>query len=222
MHLSSWNRYQAFAAHFGISLVIFLVLVLLVFTVWYPGLLMQADNSWEQALMMIAGVDLVLGPLLTLIVFNPKKKSLKMDLSIIALCQLAALVAGLYTVNSSRPVGLYLAFPPQGFEVLYANTVTPELAAFAEDAETPLFYYTGKELFGPATQMDLTPEMLAPVNNPDLSYQAFIERKSPKGMFELDGKLRMQIAMTNNWIVTNLDGSEPTIVPSEALKAAEK
>ena len=67
MHLAGMNRYQAFGIHFGISLMIFIGLVTMVLFVWYPGVLREVDSSWQQALIMIAGVDLVLGPLLTLI-----------------------------------------------------------------------------------------------------------------------------------------------------------
>jgi len=49
-----------------------------------------------------------LGPLLTLAVFDPKKKELKRDLSIILLIQLSALFYGIYTVSVARPA--YIVF----------------------------------------------------------------------------------------------------------------
>jgi len=220
MHLTSMNRFQAFAAHFGISLVIFLVLIALVFAVWYPGILMDADNSWQQALMMIAGVDLVLGPLLTLIVFNPTKKSLKMDLSVIGICQLIALVAGLHAVNGSRPLGLYVAFPPAGYEIMYANTVTPQVASFVENSDSQVFYYTGKATFGPAKQMDLTSDDLAPVN--DGNFSNFLDSRSPRGTFERDGHIYLSIGMTGNTLETDTGGNNPKVLSKqEAIALAE-
>jgi len=53
-------------------------------------------------------VDVCLGPLLTLAVFDPKKKELKRDLSIILLIQLSALFYGIYTVSVARPA--YIVF----------------------------------------------------------------------------------------------------------------
>lgn len=124
--LSEYNRYQAFAIHMAISLVIFFVLLACITQLWYPGILFDTGNGWK-AIGMIVGIDLILGPLLTLIVFNPKKSSLKLDLSIIALVQTAALIYGTWTIHTSRPVAL--AFIYQSFSTIYAN------APFAKDIE---------------------------------------------------------------------------------------
>lgn len=96
------NRWQAFGIHLFISILIFLVLLSIIIFVWYPGIFIQVGGY--QGIQIVAGVDLILGPLLTLTVFNLKKKSLKMDLSIIALIQLAALSAGVWLVYNERPV----------------------------------------------------------------------------------------------------------------------
>lgn len=192
MHLAGMNRYQAFGIHFGISLLIFIGLVAMVLFVWYPGILKEVDESWQQALIMIAGVDLVLGPLLTLIVFNPAKKSLKMDLSIIAAVQIAALVAGTYTVHQARPLALYVSFPPAGFEILTANTLTTETQLFLSDAEHPFYYYSGSELLGPPNT-ELTPADLSPTI--DGEFVKFLESKAPKEMYLKDDQLILGVAM---------------------------
>ena len=65
----------------------------------------NTDGGW-QGIRLIVLVDLVLGPTLTFVVFNPIKKTarhLKMDLSIIAICQLAALTWGAVAVHNERP-----------------------------------------------------------------------------------------------------------------------
>ncbi|KZZ48613.1 hypothetical protein A3759_04705 [Thalassolituus sp. HI0120] len=148
--LTHLNRYQAFGIHFLASLVVFAILTALIFFYWFPGILRVADPSWQQILIVIAGVDLVLGPALTLIVFNPAKKSLKMDLSIIAALQIAALAYGSYTVHNTRPLALSLSFPAAGFEILYHDKVTPELADFIKQhqANDKLYIYTGSAPYG--------------------------------------------------------------------------
>lgn len=184
MHLTTLNRFQAAAIHFGISFAIFIGLVVMVFTYWYPGILNQVDQGWHQALMLIAGVDLVLGPLLTLLVFNPTKKSLKFDLSVIAICQLAALVAGLYTVHTTRPLALYVAFTPAGFETLYAHKVSPEVRAKLQQSEAKLFYYTpasNHSSLGPAQTTDLLPDELNPVT--DAGFIDALRRTAPDAVF---------------------------------------
>lgn len=98
------NRWQAFAVHLLISFIIFIVLAAII-RLWYPGILFMHDGGFE-GIKLIAGVDLIIGPLLTLMVFNRSKKSLKKDLSVIAGLQLACLVAGMWTVYQTRPVAV--------------------------------------------------------------------------------------------------------------------
>lgn len=102
---SRFNRYTAAAAHFGASLVIFSGLLFILLNNWYPSPFFTASGGW-QGLKIVALVDLVLGPLLTLIIFNPfkSKKELRIDLSIIASFQVAALIWGVLTVYQQRPV----------------------------------------------------------------------------------------------------------------------
>jgi len=102
-HLKDISRKQAFLSHLGLSIIIFLVVLYFIVFHWYPQPFFTTDGGW-QGVRLIAAVDIVLGPLLTLIIFNPAKKELKMDVSIIAFIQIAALVSGLYVVHNERPV----------------------------------------------------------------------------------------------------------------------
>ena len=95
------TRWHAFAAHIAISLLIFLSLLFVIVFFWYPGDFIQF-GGW-QGIKIVAAVDLVLGPLLTLVVFNRQKKSLKWDLSIIAAIQLGCLGYGVYAIENTRP-----------------------------------------------------------------------------------------------------------------------
>jgi hypothetical protein len=72
-------------------------------------------------LRVLIGVDLVLGPLLTLILFKPGKWGLKFDLCVIALLQLAALIYGLTTIYSERPY--FTVFAVDRFYVLARKDV---------------------------------------------------------------------------------------------------
>lgn len=117
--LTDYNRYQAFTIHMAISLVIFFIILVCITQFWYPGILFDTGNGWK-AIGMIVGIDLILGPLLTLIVFNPQKNSLKFDLSIIALIQTAALIYGTWTIQQTRPVAL--AFINSYFTTIFANS----------------------------------------------------------------------------------------------------
>ena len=104
------NRFSAFAIHLAISFVIFLVLAYLVVFEWYPGILFDTDGGW-RGMRIIIGVDLVLGPALTLVAYKHGKPGLKFDLVCIALLQTVCLTAGTYVVWSERPLA---ALPEPG------------------------------------------------------------------------------------------------------------
>lgn len=99
------TRWKAFGIHLGISALIGAAAAAVVGLVWYPPPLLQATGS-DFFLMVLVGVDVVIGPLLTLVVFKQGKKTLKFDLTVIALLQAGLLAYGLWTAVSSRPVFL--------------------------------------------------------------------------------------------------------------------
>jgi len=98
-------RYQASFYHLLFSLAVLAPLAYLVLVEWYPGILYSIDGGWE-GMRIIVGVDLVLGPLLTFVVFKSGKPGLKLDLTAIVLLQSSCLLAGTYIVYSERPLAL--------------------------------------------------------------------------------------------------------------------
>ena len=96
------SKLRAFSTHLAVSGLALLAFLTVVMVVWYPAPYFEVDGGWT-VLQILIGVDLVLGPLLTLIVFKPNKPSLKFDMSCIALMQLAALVYGGWTIYQGRP-----------------------------------------------------------------------------------------------------------------------
>jgi hypothetical protein len=87
------SRYKAAAIHLGLSALVAVVLVALMLTLWYPSPYFAAMGG-GKLLFLIVSIDIVVGPIITLIIFNPKKKSLKMDLFVVA-CNLLRLFMGL-------------------------------------------------------------------------------------------------------------------------------
>ncbi|MBK8750217.1 MAG: hypothetical protein IPL99_00550 [Candidatus Competibacteraceae bacterium] len=127
-------RFRAFAIHLTASASIFLVFLGLMFFVWYPAPYFEINGGW-QVLRILAGVDVVLGPLLTLIVFKPGKPSLKFDMSCIILMQLAALIYGGMIIYQQRPA--FVVFGIDRFttvsaaEVEFDKLKSPELQRIA-------------------------------------------------------------------------------------------
>ena len=137
LNLSKYNRWQAFASHLALSLLIFLALLSLIVFVWFPGDLIHA-GGWN-GIKIVAGIDLALGPLLTLIVFNPKKKSLPFDLAVIGTIQFLALGYGVWIINNERPhtvvlshEGLHIISRADSIEPLGSRLFSPPHARFMD------------------------------------------------------------------------------------------
>jgi len=101
------TRLKAFATHLLLSALILIALLAIILFFWYPGELIHAGAT--TGLSIIVSVDLVLGPLLTLVVFNINKKSLKFDLAVIGLVQISSLAFGMWLVYNERPIAQVLA-----------------------------------------------------------------------------------------------------------------
>lgn len=100
-------RWKAFGIHLAISLAILAALLYVLFTHWFPGYLFDTDGGW-QALQIISGVDLILGPALTFVAASPTKPAtaLRKDLAIIGTIQAAALCAGMWLAWANHPAVL--------------------------------------------------------------------------------------------------------------------
>ena len=120
------DRLKASGIHFFLSLVIALIAGLLVFGLWYPYPYREMSGGRELFLIVVA-VDVILGPLITLAVFNRAKPlcELRRDLGMVVLLQLVALCYGMWTVFAARPV--HMVFEYDRFRVVHAVDVPVEL-----------------------------------------------------------------------------------------------
>lgn len=103
------TRWQAFSIHLGLCTVLYILLLYLILFHWYPQPYFAADGGW-QGIRLITGVDLVLGPLLTLIVFKPGKPGLRRDLTLIGVLQTVAIVWGTWLVYEQRTAMVTYAY----------------------------------------------------------------------------------------------------------------
>jgi hypothetical protein len=102
---------KAASVHLVCSLGVAVLAGALVFLVWYPYPFRELSGGRELFFLIMA-VDVVCGPLLTLVLFNPTKPKAELirDLGLVALIQMAALLYGLWTVWLVRPVFLVNEF----------------------------------------------------------------------------------------------------------------
>lgn len=124
------ERLCASAIHLTVSLSVSGLAALIVFSWWYPYPYGDLSGGRELFTLLMA-VDVVLGPLITLVIFNTNKtrRHLIIDFSVIGLLQVAALSYGLWTVFVARPV--HLVFEYRRMAVVHAVDIDVEMLAKA-------------------------------------------------------------------------------------------
>ena len=130
--------------HLLCSVVVAVLAAALVFGLWYPYPYRELSGGRQLFLLVIA-VDVVCGPLLTLVLYNPTKLRAELwrDLGFVALIQLGALAFGLFTVWQARP--LFLVLELDRFKVVMAPDLDSAAVAALSAALQP------SRLSGPVT-----------------------------------------------------------------------
>lgn len=108
--------------------------------VWYPSYYYTVLNT-THIFMILASTVLVIGPLLSLIVYKADRHLFFKDLSVILLLQMSALLLGVKTLYSERP--LFLVFSVDRFVIITANSIdqskiSPFVSSETLEANEPL------------------------------------------------------------------------------------
>ena len=98
---------RASGIHLALSVLVALLAAYVVLQLWFP-FPYRILAGGQHLFWLMVGIDVVCGPLLTAILFNPAKsrRELTLDLSLVALIQVVALAYGLYSIAQARPVVL--------------------------------------------------------------------------------------------------------------------
>lgn len=162
------SRWKAVAIHSSISLCIGCIVAVLLFGVWYPPPYFHAAGA-DELMLLLVGADVVLGPLLTLIVFKSGKRGMRFDLCVIAILQAGALVYGMSVVLASRPVFLVAAL--DRFELVSAADITPENLAEGGRPEFRSLSWGGPRLVAlelPQSKIERSDLVFSTMSGPDL------------------------------------------------------
>jgi hypothetical protein len=129
-------RIKAFVTHLVASATVLGLALGTLYMGWYhwPGWYLSGVTA---VIGVLAGVDLALGPLITLVIANPRKPSreLRRDLSVIIAIQFAALAYGTLQLWNGRP--LYYVFSDNALSLVQAYDIEPEELALAERQNAP-------------------------------------------------------------------------------------
>src|SRR5690554_1755235 len=115
LKVSLQQRSRAALLHLLLSACVLTAAVYLIFWIWYPAPLHTAAGVTHIYLIILLA-DLLIGPLLTFIVYKHDKKELRIDLAIILLLQIGAFLYGSYAVAQGRPA--WLVFVVDDFELV--------------------------------------------------------------------------------------------------------
>ncbi len=108
--------------HLLVSVVLGACTAILVLFVWYPPPYDLLSGGRDLFLLMLI-IDLICGPLLTLLLIDPQKTRLALwiDMSLVAVIQLCALVFGVWTTYQARP--LFLVHEVDRFRVITLSDI---------------------------------------------------------------------------------------------------
>jgi hypothetical protein len=131
LHAACWHLCVTAVAGAAVAAVIFLV--------WFPApfhIMMDGTKLFT----LVAGCDLALGPLISLVIYNRAKsrRELLVDYLVVGVLQCIALGYGVSVVAQSRPVAV--VFIQDRLEVISAVEIKPQELAQAEPAFRHLFW----------------------------------------------------------------------------------
>jgi len=135
---------KAALIHFSGGVVVAALAAGLIFGLWFPypyNVILDGNTLF----LLLCGVDVVCGPILTLVLYSPTKPRAKwlLDIGLILLVQLSALVYGLHSIALTRPV--WLAFEGDRLRIVKAVEVHGQYLPQAQPGLTAL-PWTGPRL----------------------------------------------------------------------------
>lgn len=171
------TKIKASVNHFLISVFIFSIFVFTLIYFWYPTPYFTASGGL-QGLKIVGGVDIILGPLLTLIIFNHQKskKELFLDLSLIGLLQVSALIWGMHNIYAQRPVAV--VYWEKEFMTIPAAALTNQgvslkkLNTFGDSLPVYIYAEKPKDVDGLEKMLSLMAEAAIPPHHQFVLYQA--------------------------------------------------
>ena len=215
------TKLKATGIHMSLSLVVFVFLAYQIYFNWYPQPYFSVDGGW-QGIRLVGAVDLVLGPVITFLIFNLRKsrRAIIFDLVTILVIQLGALAYGIHVTYTQRPVAVVLfdEFAVSAIAENYGNQLESlkQLEQYS-DEKPPIIY----------ARFPLTREALAEIQQrtikKDVPMHAQLELYQPKPQFNKAIKAqqmlfldRMETSGTtdrfNDWLQKNRKNREDVSV----------
>ncbi|WP_284336325.1 hypothetical protein [Comamonas sp. NoAH] len=143
---------KALGIHVALLSAILLSIVWVTLCYWIPAPYQRLVQT-PQLFIIFFLVNIACGPLLTVILANPKKakKELWLDFSLVALIQLGMLTYGMYTIANARPIAL--VFEVDRFVLVMASQIEKKKLPLAPQ-EYQTLPWKGPNLLGTRIPLD--------------------------------------------------------------------
>jgi hypothetical protein len=197
-------KVKYFFHHLIASLIFVISISLICQFIWFPSPFLKLDGTLT-ALLTLAGIDIIIGPLLTLLLVSSKKsvREKVIDLTIVLIIQIGALSYGLLQISQERIHALiYLngAFNPVPIKEVTINTQNTILPKY-----NGIYYGTSIDSHG---NISTTPLLFSPENYQPLT--AEIIGKNELSYSKLSPKI--QQSYSKEYIFKVLPGKQATAV----------
>lgn len=189
-------RLRAFGLHLLASATVLTLILGALYLGWYhwPGWYLA---NAAQVLLVLIGVDVVIGPLLTLVIANPSKprRELARDIGIIATVQICALIYGSGSLWNGRP--LYYTFSENTLSVVQAYDINDHEAELARNQNgefAPHWYSLPRWVWAPWPQDPKEREKIKSESGDVISVPRYF-KSWDQGLPSLRGQLKK----TDDW-----------------------
>lgn len=212
---------KASGVHLGMSVLVFAYLAYQIYYHWYPEPYFSIDGGW-QGIRLIGAVDLVLGPLITFLIFDltKKRREIVFDLTIILVIQFSALTGGIYLTYTQRPLAIVLIdeFMISAVGEHYAGTLesVADLQKYS-DEKPPIIYADlplDREGLAEANRIKLETRVLEHAQmwlyRPQTEYKAALQARQIIYMQRLDETNSR--ARYDTWLAHNKKSPEEVLV----------
>ena len=221
--ISHTKRLYAFGGHFLLSLLFIVFVAAFALLLWFPSPFFYLDGTLT-AIIIIASVDLVLGPLITLVIAAPTKSKQQIikDMAVVIAVQLIALAYGVQLIYEQRIVAIVANTGV--FHLVSSKDVSKHVANLDQLSHLP--NYKGV-YYGQVTDQSLTdnygdgklqqlynPALFRPLGD-NLKYMTIPDDKLPKDLNRYSQNRQFAIVIgkgKNGLAVINKDNNQIELI----------
>ena len=215
------TKLKATAVHLSMSIAVFVYLAYQIYYNWYPEPYFSIDGGWA-AIRLVGAVDLVLGPLITFLIFDLAKsrRAILFDLLIILVIQLGALAYGVHTTYTQRPVAIVMIpeFVVSATMEHYGDSLTSASDLYRYSDERPPIIYSDfpmtregiKEIERIMTEEDVLAHAQTGLYRPHSELAAALQKRQAQALYLLEEKGLQQIF--TDWLQQNGKTEEEVLI----------